>query len=274
MVVVMKLDTSSIIHPSAIIEDGAKIGSNCKIGPFCFLGSKVELSDGVILDSHVSLSGSTFVGSGTRVWPFSSIGNQPQDLKYDGEMTRLEIGKNNLIRECVSISPGTKGGGGLTKIGDNCLFMLGTHIGHDCILGNNIIVANNSAIAGHVVIENDVNIGGLVGIHQFCRIGEGSIIGAHSMVSKDVIPFSMIAGQRASLSGVNLIGLKRRGHKKESLTKLKKLFLDLFDKNNKEPFSNRVDLLLKKEDKNCSETLKVLSFIKSDSVRSFVTPVN
>jgi len=269
----MNHDSSNIVHPSAVIEAGAKIGKRCKIGPFCVLGSNVELEDEVELFSHVCVSGLTSIGAGTRIWPFASIGNQPQDLKYNGEKTRLEIGKNNLIRESVSISPGTKGGGGLTKIGDNCLFMLSSHVGHDCVIGNNVIVANNSAIAGHVVIEDNVNIGGLVGVHQFCRIGEGSIIGAHSMVSKDVIPFSLIVGQRASLAGVNLIGLKRRGHKKENLQKLQKLFTQLFNKEKKENFLERVNLLHNDPTNNCSEILKVLSFIKSDSVRSFVTPV-
>ena len=151
---------SSIIHPTAIVEHGAIIGKSCKIGPYCCIGSEVTLDDNVILESHVVISGKTFIGKGTKVWPFASLGSNPQDLKYSGEKTTLKIGQNNLIRECVSISIGTAGGGGNTIIGDNCLFMLGSHVGHDCNLGNNIVIANNSAIAGHVVIEDNVNVGG------------------------------------------------------------------------------------------------------------------
>ena len=156
---------SPIIHPTAIIEDGAKIGHSCIIGPYCCVGSEVTLDDKVILESHVVISGKTYIGKGTKVWPFSSLGSDPQDLKYSGEKTSLTIGQNNLIRECVSISIGTNGGGGNTIIGNNCLFMLGSHVGHDCELGSNIVLANNSAIAGHVTIEDNVNIGGLVGVH-------------------------------------------------------------------------------------------------------------
>jgi UDP-N-acetylglucosamine acyltransferase len=269
----MKYHSTCKIHESSVIEDGAKIGKRCRVGPFCSLGKNVELDDDVDLISHVSVAGVTRIGSGTKIWPFASVGNEPQDLKYKGEKTKLEIGKNNQIRESVSISPGTSGGGGLTKIGNNCLFMLASHVGHDCLLGNNIIIANNSAIAGHVIIEDNVNIGGLVGVHQFCRIGEGSIIGAHSMVSKDVIPFSLIVGQRATLAGVNLIGLKRRGHQRESLKKLQNLFSELFDRKKQETFFEKVNLLGKGKYNDCSETAKVLGFIKSDSARSFVTPV-
>ncbi len=263
---------SSIIHPTAIVGDGAIIGNSCKIGPYCCIGSEVTLDDNVFLESHVVISGKTFIGKGTKVWPFASIGSDPQDLKYSGEKTTLSIGQNNFIRECVSISIGTAGGGGNTIIGDNCLFMLGSHVGHDCKLGSNIVIANNSAIAGHVVIEDNVNIGGLVGVHQFCRIGEGSMIGAHAMVSKDVIPYSMIIGMRPVLSGVNLVGLKRRGSKKENIKKLVEVFSKIFDRKGSKNFQDRIKELDKDVMTEISEVQKVLEFIKKESTRSFVAP--
>ena len=263
---------SPIIHPTAIIEDGAKIGNFCKIGPYCCVGSEVTLDENVILESHVVISGKTFIGKGTKVWPFASIGSEPQDLKYSGEETTLTIGQNNFIREGVSISIGTDGGGGNTIIGNNCLFMLGSHVGHDCELGDNIVIANNSAIAGHVIIEDNVIIGGLVGVHQFCRIGEGSMIGAHAMVSKDVIPFSMIVGMRPVLSGVNLVGLKRRGCKKENIKKIVELFSKIFDRKGNKNFLERVEALDKNEMKEINEIQKVLDFMKQESSRSFVAP--
>ncbi len=264
--------SSSIIHPTAIVEDGAKIGNSCKIGPYCCVGPEVTLGDNVILESHIVISGKTSIGNGTKVWPFASIGSNPQDLKYSGEETSLTIGQNNFIRECVSISIGTAGGGGTTIIGDNCLFMLASHVGHDCKLGNNIVIANNSAIAGHVVIEDNVNIGGLVGVHQFCRIGEGSMIGAHAMVSKDVIPFSMIMGMRPVLSGVNIVGLKRRGSKKENIKRLVEVFSKIFNRKGIQNFQERIKALDKDEMSKSSEVQKVLDFMKRESTRSFVAP--
>jgi len=262
------------IHPTAIVENGAKISNSCKIGPYCCIGPEVTLDDNVFLESHVVISGKTFIGKGTKIWPFSSVGSIPQDLKYSGERTKLIIGQNNLIRECVSISTGTDGGGGVTSIGNNCLFMLGSHVGHDCKLGDNIIIANNSAIAGHVIIEDNVNIGGLVGVHQFCRIGEGSMIGAHAMVSKDVIPFSMIVGLRPVLSGVHLVGLKRRGSKKEDIKKLVEIFSRIFEKKGDQNFQERLESMNRDNLHQFTEVQKVLDFIKKESTRSFVAPKN
>ena len=260
------------IHPTAIVEKGAKISNSCKIGPYCCIGSEVTLDKNVALVSHVVISGKTFIGRGTKVWPFSSVGSEPQDLKYTGEKTTLSIGENNLIRECVSISTGTDGGGGITSIGNDCLFMLGSHVGHDCKLGDNIVIANNSAIAGHVIIEDNVNIGGLVGVHQFCRIGEGSMIGAHAMVSKDIIPFSMIVGMRPVLSGVNLVGLKRRGSKKEDIKKLVEVFSRLFERKGNQNFQERISAIDKDELYQITEVQKVIEFMKQESTRSFVAP--
>ena len=264
--------TSLNIHPTAVVENGANISNSCRIGPYCCIGPEVTLDDEVSLESHVVVSGKTFIGRGTKIWPFSSVGSNPQDLKYSGEKTALIIGKNNLIRECVSISTGTDGGGGVTSIGNNCLFMLGSHVGHDCKLGDNIVVANSSAIAGHVIIEDNVNIGGLVGVHQFCRIGEGSMIGAHAMVSKDVIPFSMIVGLRPVLSGVNLVGLKRRGSKKENIKKLVEVFSRIFEKSGSENFQERLASMNKDDLHQVTEVQKVLEFMKQESTRSFVAP--
>ena len=263
---------STKIHPTAILGDGAKIGNSCIIGPYCCIGSEVTLDDDVVLENHVVISGKTFVGKGTKIWSFASIGSDPQDLKYSGEKTTLTIGQNNLIRECVSISIGTNGGGGNTSIGNNCLFMLGSHVGHDCKLGNNIVIANSSAIAGHVIIEDNVNIGGLVGVHQFCRIGEGSMIGAHAMVSKDVIPFSMIIGMRPVLSGVNLVGLKRRGCKKENIKKIIEVFSKIFDTKGRKTFQERLEAMNRDEMHQITEVKKIIEFMKQESTRSFVAP--
>jgi UDP-N-acetylglucosamine acyltransferase len=178
------------IHETAVVEDGASVGDGSNIGPFCLVGRNVTLGKRVKLYSHVVITGNTTVGDDTTIWPFASIGHQPQDLKYQGESNNLIIGARNKIRESVSINPGTKGGGGITKIGDDCLFMLGSHIGHDSVIGDFVVIANNSAIAGHVTIGNNVTIGGLTGVHQFCRVGEGTMIGALSMITNDIIPFT------------------------------------------------------------------------------------
>ena len=236
------------------------------------IGSGVELGSNTKLHSHINIKGNTKIGKNNEIFPFVSIGTDPQDLKYFGEKTALTIGQNNLIRECVSISIGTAGGGGNTNIGDNCLFMLGSHVGHDCKLGSNIVIANNSAIAGHVVIEDNVNIGGLVGVHQFCRLGEGSMIGAHAMVSKDVIPYSMIVGMRPVLSGVNLVGLKRRGSKKENIKQLIEVFSKIFDRKGSKNFQDRIKTLDNDFMTEITEVQKVLEFIKKESTRSFVAP--
>jgi len=202
---------TTIIHPSAIVEEGAKIGAGVKIGPFCIVGSDVELHDNVELVSHVSVAGITAIGEGTKVFPFASIGHQPQDLKYHGEKSKLTIGKNCTIRENATLNPGTQDGGMITSVGDNCLLMAGTHVAHDCRVGNNVIIANLSGLAGHCITGDFVTIGGMVVVHQFVRIGSHSFIGAHSMVDSDIIPYGMAIGNRAKLAGLNLIGLKRRG---------------------------------------------------------------
>ena len=265
----MPIHNSSTIHPNAVIDEKAIIGKNCKIGPFCYVSSEVVLEDNIELFSHVSIVGKTVVGNNTKIWPFASIGHQPQDLKYKGEPNELIIGSDNKIRESVSINPGTKGGGGLTKIGNECLFMLGSHIGHDCKLGNKIILANNAALAGHVILEDGVYIGGLSGVHQFVRIGEGAFIGALSMVTKDVIPFGMVYGERAKLMGFNLVGLRRLGVGNKHIIELKGVYETIFCKNN--TLQKRI---LDINTMNNPYIQKVLDFIKAEKDRAILNPYN
>ena len=218
----------SEIHPTAIIEDGASIGVDVKIGPYCFIGSNVVLADRINLGSHVVISGLTQIGEGTHIFPFASIGHNPQDLKYKGEPSRLEIGCNNVIREHVTMNPGTQGGGLLTKVGDDCLFMVASHIAHDCTVGDNVILVNNATLGGHVKIGDFAIIGGLAAVHQFVRIGRHSMIGGCSGVENDVIPYGSIVGNRGYLSGLNLVGLKRRGFSRDIIHDLRRAYRLLF----------------------------------------------
>jgi len=224
----MSIASDATIHPTALIENGATIGAGCVIGPYCLIGPDVVLGERVHLFSHVVLAGLTSVGDDTRIWPFSSIGHQPQDLKFSGEQTRIVIGKRNMIRESTSINPGTSGGSGVTIIGDDNLMMLGTHVGHDCQLGNRIVLANNAAIAGHCVLEDNVIVGGQSGVHQFVHVGQGAMIGAVSMVTKDVIPYGSIVGNRGALAGLNITGLKRRGVERAQLHALRAAYQAIF----------------------------------------------
>ena len=217
-----------MIHDSSIIDKRAKISKGVKIGPFCYVGPNVELKENVELVSHVHIEGYTSIGKGSKIFPFASIGSSPQDLKYKGEATTIKIGKNCKIREYVTINPGTNGGGKITSVGDNCLLMIGTHIAHDCRIGNNVIFANHSTLAGHVIVEDNVVVGALSAIHQFCRIGEGAMIGGMSGVTADVIPFSTVMGNRAKLSGINILGLKRRNIKKKEISEFRKIFKYIF----------------------------------------------
>lgn len=216
------------IHTTAIIEEGAQIGENVKIGPYCVIGPHVKLEDRVLLKSHVVIEGHTSLGEGTQVYPFASLGSAPQDLKYGGEASRLIIGKNNVIREHVTMNPGTQGGHMETRIGDNGLFMVACHVAHDCVIGNNVVMANNATLAGHVQVGNFVVIGGLAAVHQFIRIGDYAIIGGMSGVENDVIPYGRVKGERAHLAGLNLVGLERRGFSKDEIRGLQRAFNQLF----------------------------------------------
>lgn len=256
------------IHPSAIIEDGARIGDGVVIGPFCTVGAQVVLDPGVVLKSHVIVTGDTVIGADTVVFPFSVIGEIPQDLKYDGEATRLRIGKRNRIREHVTMNTGTAQGGGETRIGDDGLFMAGCHIAHDVLIGDRVIVVNSSAIAGHVVLEDDVIVGGLSGIHQFVRVGQGAIIGALSMVTNDVVPHGLVQGPRAALDGLNLVGLKRRGVERSDITALRAAFQMLRD--GEGTFFDRAGRL--SEEAESPYVKQMVAFILGESDRSFLTP--
>ena len=256
------------IHPSAVVEDGAQIGDGCRIGPLCVVGPKVVLHDNVHLKSHVVVTGQTTVGADTTIFPFASIGEVPQDLKFKGEATRLEIGKRTRIREHVTMNTGTSGGGGLTKVGDDGLFMAGCHIAHDAQVGDRVIVVNNSAVAGHCVIEDDVIIGGLSGIHQWVRIGKGAIIGAVCMVTNDVIPHGLVQGPRGELDGLNLVGLKRKGVARSDITALRAAFQML--KQGDGTFQDRARRL---SDESESEYVdELVRFVLGQSDRQFLTP--
>lgn len=220
--------STAIVHPTAIVSDGARLGGGVKIGPFCIVGDNVVLHDNVELVSHVSIDGHTEVGAGTRIFPFASVGHQPQDLKYHGEASRLEIGERCVIRESATLNPGTEGGGMLTKIGNDCLIMASAHVAHDAIIGNNVVMANFVGIAGHCQIGDNVIFGGTCVVHQFTRIGAHAFVGAHSMVDGDIIPYGMAVGNRASLTGLNLVGLKRRGFERDAIHKLRAAYRQIF----------------------------------------------
>ncbi len=220
--------SNSLFHPTAIIEDGASIADSVSIGPYCTIGADVVLDDNVQLKSHVVVDGRTHIGAGTVIYPFASIGTAPQDLKYAGEPARLIIGKNNVIREHVTMNPGTTDGGMETRVGDHCLFMMASHVAHDCQVGNRVILANNATLAGHVEVDDFVIIGGLSAVHQFVRIGEHAIIGGMSALDSDVIPYGRVKGERAFLAGLNLVGLERRGFDKAQVRGLQRAFNQLF----------------------------------------------
>ncbi|MBE1282335.1 MAG: acyl-ACP--UDP-N-acetylglucosamine O-acyltransferase [Rhodobacteraceae bacterium] len=256
------------IHPSAIIEEGAQIGKDCEIGPFCVVGPKVRLGDRVTLKSHVIVTGETEIGDETIIFNFSVIGEIPQDKKFGGEETRLIIGQRNRIREHVTINTGTEGGGGLTKVGDDCLLMAGVHVAHDVHIGDRVIMVNHAGAAGHCIIEDDAIIGGLSGLHQFVRVGRGAIIGALTMVPNDVIPYGLVQAPRGQLDGLNLVGLKRRGVARSDITALRAAFQMLAQ--GEGTFLERTKRL---GDETDSEYVKrIVEFVLGDSDRSFLTP--
>jgi len=256
------------IHPSAVIEDGAEIGQGCIIGPFCHVGPEVRLGDGAELKSHVIAKGNTEIGAETIVFPFACIGEIPQDLKFRGEKTRLVIGARNRIREHVTMNTGTDGGGGVTRVGDDCLFMAGCHVAHDVQIGNRVIIVNHAALAGHCVVEDDVIIGGLSGVHQWVRIGQGAIIGAVTMVTNDVIPYGLVQAPRGGLDGLNLVGLKRRGVSRSDITALRAAFQMLAQ--GEGAFQDRARRL--GEETESGYVRQIVDFVTSASDRSFLTP--
>ena len=256
------------IHPSAIVERGAIIGEDCVVGPFCHIGPQVILGARVTLKSHVVVSGLTEIGEDTVVFPFSALGGIPQDLKFKGETTRLKIGSRNRIREHVTMNTGTEGGGGLTYIGDDGLFMAGCHVAHDVHVADRVILVNNVALGGHCVLEDDVIVGGLSGVHQFVRIGRGAIIGAVTMVANDVIPYGLVQAPRGELDGLNLVGLKRRGAARSDITALRAAFQMLAQ--GEGTFQERARRL--GEDSDSEYVQRIVEFVSGQSDRSFMTP--
>jgi UDP-N-acetylglucosamine acyltransferase len=216
--------SSMQIHPTAIISPQAQIGSDCYIGPYVVIGDHVTLADRVHLDSHCVVDGHTSVGEDSRVYPFVSLGLPPQDLKFKGESSATEIGRRTVIREFVTIHRGTAGGGGLTRIGDDCFLMAQAHVAHDCIIGNNVIMANAATLAGHVTVEDGANIGAYSGVHQFCRIGREAYVGGYSVVVKDALPFALTVGNHARCYGLNKVGVRRRGYSRETIAALHHAF--------------------------------------------------
>ncbi len=254
------------IHPSAVIGDGAQIGAGVEIGPFCVIGPQVRLADGVTLKSHVVVAGDTAIGADTVVYPFACIGEVPQDLKFKGEQVRLEIGARNRIREYVTMNPGTEGGGGVTRIGDDGLFMAGSHVAHDCQIGNRVILVNNASVAGHCHLDDDVIIGGLSGVHQWVRIGRGAMIGAVTMVTADVIPFGLVQGPRGHLDGLNLVGLKRRGASRADIHDLREMLDKLGTGSFRDTARHMADT------PHTDMVQEVIDFILGPSDRSYLTP--
>ena len=257
-----------MIHKSSVIDSKAKISNNVKIGPFCYVGPNVILDDNVELVSNVHIEGNTKVGKGTRIFPFASIGTQPQDLKFKGEKNSLIIGENNLIREYVTINPGTAGDKSKTTIGNNCLFMISSHIAHDCIIGNNVIIANNVPLGGHVTIEDSVVIGGNSAVQQFTRIGKMAMIGGMTGVLHDVIPYGLSTGNRNSLQGLNLIGLRRAKFENKDILGLSEAYKEIFATKN-------VNENISKLNGSFHENplvKEVIEFITRDKKRSICTP--
>ena len=257
-----------MIHKTAIIDNKAKVSNSANIGPYSVIGPNVEIGEDVIIHSHVSILGNTIIAKGNKIYPFASIGNDPQDLKYNGEETKLIIGNNNKIREYVTINPGTLGGGGLTKIGDNCLFMISSHIAHDCHVGNNVIIANNVPLGGHVIIEDNVVIGGNSAVQQFVRIGKLAMIGGMTGVLHDVIPYGLSIGNRNYLQGLNLIGLRRTDIENKEILGLTEAYKEIFATKNLTDNLNKLNGAFKEN----LLVKDVIKFITRDKKRSICTP--
>ena len=257
------------IHSTALVEEGAQIDDDVSIGPYSLIGPNVSLGKSVKIHGHVVIEGNTSIGAGTSIFPFSAIGLMPQDKKFGGEDSRLVIGENNVIREHVTMNPGTSGGGGLTQIGSNGLYMVGAHIAHDCIVGDDVILANNATVAGHCIIGNRVILGGLCALHQFVRVGDLAFVGGMTGVEADIIPFGMAMGNRASLAGLNLVGMRRSNLPREQIHAVRAAYKKLFSEEG--TLMERVDLV-DEEFQEDESVQKIVSFIKSASDRSFCVP--
>lgn len=258
------------IHPTAIIASTVKLDPSVKVGPYCVLDGEVEIGEGTKLISHVVVSGRTKIGSNCTIYPFASLGHPPQDLKYKGELSQLIIGDHNAIREHVTMNPGTEGGGMLTSVGNHCLFMVGSHVAHDCHIGDRVIMANNATLGGHVVVGDNAIIGGLAAVHQFVRIGPFAVVGGMSGVEHDVIPYGSVMGERANLAGLNLVGLKRHGFDRDTIHALRNAYKMLFEENE----GTLVDRAQKTRETygKFGEVLEMLSFVDDKGSRSLCIP--
>jgi len=259
-----------MIHNTCIIDSKAKISKTAKIGPYTIIGPNVQIDDEVEIHSYVNITGYTKIGTRTKIFPFASIGTQPQDLKYKDEKNSLVIGKNNIVREYVTINPGTKDGGGITKIGDNCLFMISSHIAHDCTIGNDVVIANNVPLGGHVTIEDNVVIGGNSAVQQFTRIGRLAMIGGMTGVLKDVIPFGLSFGNRNFLKGINIIGLKRKSYENKKIIQLNEAYEKIFLSRNLHENLSKINGEYKENDL----VAEVINFISKDKKRAICTPLS
>jgi UDP-N-acetylglucosamine acyltransferase len=257
------------IHPTAIVAPGAMLAEDVAVGPYCIVGDNVTLGAGVKLLSHVVIDGCTTIGEATRIFPFASIGLEPQDLKYRGEKSELHIGCNNTIREYVTMNPGTTGGGMITRIGDNGLFMVGAHVAHDCQIGDHVIMANNATLAGHVAVEDYAVLGGLCAVHQFVRIGRHAMIGGMSGVERDVIPYGQVMGDRARLCGLNIIGMQRRGFSREDIQALRNAYQFLFSSDG--TLTDRVNETAERFS-GVGPVDDIIDFIRADSSRAICQP--
>lgn len=257
-----------MIHKTALIDSNAKISKDVSIGAYSIIGPNVEIGEGTIIQSHVNITGNTVIGAFNKIYPFVSIGNDPQDLKFEGEITKLEIGNNNKIREYVTINPGTKGGGGKTRVGNNCLFMVSTHIAHDCVVGNNVILANNVPLGGHSHIDDHVIIGGNSAVQQFTRVGKFAMIGGMCGVVKDVIPYGLVHGNRSILQGLNLIGLRRQNIPNKEILILTDAYKKIFKNENLTSNLNNLPSELKKNEL----VSEMVNFLEKDKKRPICTP--
>src|SRR6056300_360877 len=257
-----------MINKTAIIDSNAKISNNVTIGPYSVIGSNVEIGDGTVVHSHVNITGNTIIGNNNKIYPFASIGNEPQDLKFKGEKTLLEIGDNNTIREYVTINPGTEGGGGKTKVGNNCLFMVSYHIAHDCIVGDNVILANNVPLGGHAYVDDNAIIGGNSAVQQFTRVGKFAMIGGMCGVVRDVIPYGIVHGNRSILQGLNLIGLRRKNISNKEIMILSDAYKEIFKNENLTQNLNNLPRELKKNEL----VMEVVNFLEQDKKRPVCTP--
>ena len=257
-----------MIHKTAIIDPNAKISSSVEIGAYTIIGPNVEIDEDTVVQSHVSIVGNTKIGKKNNIYPFASIGNDPQDLKFSGEVTKLEIGNNNKIREYVTINTGTKGGGGLTKVGSNCLFMVSSHIAHDCLVEDNVILANNVPLGGHAHIEENVIIGGNSAVQQFTRVGKSAMIGGMCGVVRDIIPYAMVHGNRSVLQGLNLIGLRRKNIPNKEIMVLTEAYKEIFKNENLTENLKNLNTDLMKNDL----VKEVVDFLEKDKKRPICTP--